>query len=329
MGYDGRTDKHTRAMVADSSGKPKMRMVTEENESLTDEPSGRYLSHFTPETPVHPEKPALEVAQGLFNILEQHNSTDSIQFLARDSTNMNTGWKGGGQALLKKLLGRRLYWGICPLHTNVLPLAPENVVNALSTDSQMCYKLVAAVKSGHLPNVMQEMHCGPLCYASWFTNVQRIFFLWTRKHGLTGENLKTHNLLVRFCLDFYLKLFFDIKVKHHIMDAPYHILTELRILKKQPKKVKYAVTLYVRTGAWYEHPECLLVFFLASNTMLDREFAIKQIMKLRGNSEFRDDSLRPRITSKLNLSARPHNMSHVKCHVSHVIQGVFFFCPPP
>ena len=290
---------------------------------------------------------------------------------------MNTGWKGGGQALLKKLLGRRLYWGICPLHTNVLPLRhlipnvdgptcfdmgftghvcsplsqvnemaynfdfraipwskkiiyiPENVVNALSTDSQMCYKLVAAVKSGHLPNVMQEMHCGPLCYASWFTNVQRIFFLWTRKHGLTGENLKTHNLLVRFCLDFYLKLFFDIKVKHHIMDAPYHILTELRILKKQPKKVKYAVTFYVRTGAWYEHPECLLVFFLASNTMLDREFAIKQIMKLRGNSEFRDDSLRPRITSKLNLSARPHNMSHVKCHVSHVIQGVFFFCPPP
>ena len=113
--------------------------------------------------------------------------------------------------LLEKLLGRRLYWGICPLHTNDLPLChlianvdgptcsdkgftdpvcsllsqvnemaydpdfravpgsekiiyiPDNVVNSMSTDSQMCYKLVAAVKTGHLPNAMQEMHCGPLC----------------------------------------------------------------------------------------------------------------------------------------------------------------------
>ena len=109
-------------MLADSSGKLKMRMVTEEHEAVTNEPSGLYLSHLTPETPVHPKKPALKVAQGLFNILEQHNSTDSIQFLAGDSTNMNTGWKGGSHALLEKMLGRRLYWGICPLHTNELPL---------------------------------------------------------------------------------------------------------------------------------------------------------------------------------------------------------------
>ena len=44
MGYDGRRDKQTRAMVADSTGKMKMRMITEE-------PSGRYLTHFVPETP--------------------------------------------------------------------------------------------------------------------------------------------------------------------------------------------------------------------------------------------------------------------------------------
>ena len=41
----------------------------------------------------------------------------------------------------------------------------------------MCYKLVAAVKTGHLPNAMQEMHCGPLCHARWSTTAQRILFL--------------------------------------------------------------------------------------------------------------------------------------------------------
>jgi hypothetical protein len=74
MGYDGRRDKHTRAMVADSTGKLKMRMITEEHEAVTEEPSGRYLTNFSPKTPVHPEK----VAQGLFDILEQHNSLESL-----------------------------------------------------------------------------------------------------------------------------------------------------------------------------------------------------------------------------------------------------------
>ena len=122
MGYDGRRDKQTRAMVADSTGKVRMRTIREEHEAVTEEPSGRYLTHFAPEAPSSSERPALKVAQGLFNILEQHNSTESLQFLSGDSTAMNTGWKGGSHALLEKLLGRRLYWGICNLHTNELPL---------------------------------------------------------------------------------------------------------------------------------------------------------------------------------------------------------------
>ena len=109
---------------------------------------------------------------------------------------------------------------------------------------------------------------------------------------------QTHELLVRLCLDFYFKLFFDIKVKHHMVAAPYHILTGLRILKKQPQKMKDAVIFYVRTGQCSglvllkAHHECLGLSLLASNTMSDREFAIKQIKKWRDNSKFGDNSLR-------------------------------------
>ena len=121
LGYDGTRDRHTRAMVEDSSGKKKMRMITEEHESVTEEPSGKYLGHFAPETTVGCEKPAMKVAQGLLNILEQNSSTNSLMFLAADSTNMNTGGKGGTHALLEEPLGRRLYWCICIIHTNELP----------------------------------------------------------------------------------------------------------------------------------------------------------------------------------------------------------------
>ena len=93
------------------------------------------------------------------------------------------------------------------------------------------------------------------------------------------------------------------KVHHLIKDAPHHILTSLRILRTQPKRVKDVITFYVRSGAWYAHSECLLLSLLASSDFEDRKFAVKQILKLRGSKEYGDNSVRPRITPKMNLSA--------------------------
>ena len=60
--FDGRKDK-TRAMIADSRGRLHPRIIKEEHVSVTWEPHGRYLSHFTPEPAVHPDKPAKKVAE--------------------------------------------------------------------------------------------------------------------------------------------------------------------------------------------------------------------------------------------------------------------------
>ena len=350
MGYDGRKDKHTRSLLSDSFGKVRMRMIEEEHVSVSEEPSGKYLTHFVPEEPVHPEKPAFKTAQALYGVLKQFNSLDSIQILQGDSTNANTGWRGGSHAHLEKLLGRKLFWAICNIHTNELPLRhlisiidgpttsdkgfsgpvctllskvdhmeynpsfkampggetliniPEDILRNMSTDQKVCYKLVNAVKVGKLPPEMQDMLCGKISHARWLTTGQRIIFLWTRKHGLMGNELKVLEI-VNFCLQWYFKIYFDIKVQHYIRDAPYHILTSLRILKTQPKKVRDAVTFYIRTGAWYSHPECLLLSLLSSNEKSDRQFAVKKILNLRGENEFGDTSVRPRLTPKLNLSA--------------------------
>ena len=349
--YDGRKDKHTREMVSDSAGNMRLRMIKEEHISVSLEPAGRYLSHFVPDKPILPEKPALKVAQGLYQILEENNSIDSIMFLGGDSTNSNTGWKGGTHAHLEKLLGHKLYWGICNIHTHELPLRhlimildgptvsdvgftgevcsllskvnempynpefkklpggeeliylPDDVLKKMSTDQKMCYKLVEAVKAGVLPVELQEMLCGTLNHARWLTTAQRVVFLWTRQHGLRGHNFAVLELLVKFCLEYYFKIYFDLKVKHDLADAPYHIITQLRILKTMPKKVRDAVTFYIRTGAWYAHHECLLTSLLASSDTKDRNFAVDQIMKVRGVNEYEDMSVCPRITPKINLSA--------------------------
>ncbi|KAG0720976.1 hypothetical protein GWK47_047364 [Chionoecetes opilio] len=265
-------------MVPDSYGKLHPRLIREEHVSVTEEPSGRYLWHFVPEDPVPPEKPAFKVAQALYDLLVTYDSTDSLIVLQGDSTRANTGWKGGTHAHLEKMLGRKLFWSICVLHTNELPLRhlitsidgptssdtgftgpvcsllssvneiqynaefrgvpggedlteiPEYILVNMSTDQQVSYQLVQAVKRGVLPSELQEIKCGKV----------------------------------------YFKLYYDIKVHHRLEDGPKHILTQLRVMKSQPKKVQTAVTCYVRTGAWFAHSECVLLSLMASQSEDDR-----------------------------------------------------------
>ena len=348
--FDGRKDK-TRALVPDSRGKMHPRIIKEEHVAVTVEPSGHYLTHFTPAPAHHPEKPAFKEAEALFEILQDLGATESCIVLGGDSTNSNTGWKGGAMAHLEKLLGHKCQWVVCNIHTLELLLKhlissidgptsskdgytgtvgkllssvetmkynpnfralpsgeefiqiPDEVVAKMSTDAKISYKLCHAVKSGSLPVDLQEIKCGPLSHARWLTSGERLVYMWTRDHGLTGNDVKVLETLVKFCLEMYFKMYFDIKVKHNLVDAPHHIITMLRILRKQPKQVRDVVTFYVRSGAWYAHPENVLLSLLASSESKDRKFAVDQILKARGKSEFGDISVRPRKTPKLNLSA--------------------------
>ena len=89
---------------------------------MTSEPEGTYLAHFTPEEPLHPEKPAFKEEQGLYDILCSHGATESCLVLGGDSTASNTGHKGGVLTHLESMLGHKCQWNICAIHTNELPI---------------------------------------------------------------------------------------------------------------------------------------------------------------------------------------------------------------
>ena len=114
--FDGRKDK-TRALIPDSFGKVHPRIVKEEHISVTVEPSGKYLTHFTPLPAKYPEKPALKEAESLFGVLQDLESTETCKVIGGDSTQSNTGWKGGTMAHLERLLGHKCQWVVCNIHT--------------------------------------------------------------------------------------------------------------------------------------------------------------------------------------------------------------------
>ncbi len=45
------------------------------------------------------------IAEGLYDVLEKNGATESCTAIAGDSTNTNTGWKGGAHAHLKENAG--------------------------------------------------------------------------------------------------------------------------------------------------------------------------------------------------------------------------------
>ena len=64
------------------------------------------------------------------------------------------------------------------------------------------------------------------------------------------------------------------------------------------------MTFYIRTGAWYAyHEDIYSSLFSPAQDSKDRNFAVNQIEKVRGNNQYGDMSVRPRITPKINLSA--------------------------
>ena len=80
-------------------------------------------------------------------------------------------------------------------------------------------------------------------------------------------------------------------------------MVQLRLLRGQSKEVRDIVAPYVRTGAWFSHPEAVLLTLAASPVLEEREFAVQHIVKLRGTQDKGDIRNRPRKTPFLNFDA--------------------------
>ena len=117
--FDGK-DEVSKAWVTLDDGTKVIRHVKEDHITLTDA-EGEFLMHFTREK-VEGVKAARVVAIKIITFLRLFGIDATLKLIGADSTNMNTGCKEGSIVILERLLGRRLVWSICLLHTNELPL---------------------------------------------------------------------------------------------------------------------------------------------------------------------------------------------------------------
>ena len=78
----------TKVKLVNESGKKFPANRWEEHYSVTSEPGGHYLTHFTPV-----EAGAVGISNKLLEFFNEHGLDVTLEVIGGDSTNCNTGWK--------------------------------------------------------------------------------------------------------------------------------------------------------------------------------------------------------------------------------------------
>ena len=106
--FDGRKDD-TKVVTKGEDGRYHQRIVREEHYSMCSEPDGQYITHFTIDSKERGrgQSVAQHLGQTMFDWLNDNNMCQNIVAVGGDSTNVNTGWKGGAIQFLEKKIGKR------------------------------------------------------------------------------------------------------------------------------------------------------------------------------------------------------------------------------
>ena len=118
---DGRKDDTLLHYKNEESGKVYHKIIKENHITVTEEPGGAYIHHYTPEPKTASLKPAMQAAVGLHSWLTDHAIDQDIEMVGSDTTNEMSGPDGGMITLLEGLLNRRVFRVFCLLHINELP----------------------------------------------------------------------------------------------------------------------------------------------------------------------------------------------------------------
>ena len=114
--FDGRIDQTKMMFEAEGSEAQFPGVMKEEHYSVCNS-QGKFLFHFTPDEATKEMPHAKIIAFKMYELLKEKGFDNG-----GDSNSVNTGWKGGAMAYLEQMLGRKLVWLVCYLHTNELPL---------------------------------------------------------------------------------------------------------------------------------------------------------------------------------------------------------------
>ena len=212
-------------------------------------------------------------------------------FTALDGKSSSGGtWTGPAGKLIPKLKKKQLefnddFEAIPGTEDGALVELPEDVLNDLSSDQKLLYKLVKMVKSGvKIPNI-ELYEIGGISLARWLTHSIAIILIYCSKHGLEDEATRKLKLIVTHITNCYAPMWFKFKTYPLLTDAPRHWFCLLRLCADSEPEVRDIAIKSVTRNSYYFHSESILLSYVTSKTREDRVFAVEMIKKIRARSD--------------------------------------------
>ena len=127
-------------------------------------------------------------------------------------------------------------------------MSPE-VVEDLSLDQFYAYNIVEGIRSEVIFNDIPTLEIVPVNHAIWLITANRICRLWVPKHTLKHKDYDHLKMIVEFIVSVHISTRFLIKVRHHWMEDPRHVLYQLMQLRKHSRTIVDIVMPTVQRGA--------------------------------------------------------------------------------
>ena len=161
-----------------------------------------------------------------------------------------------------------------------IPILPDEVYHDFSWDQKCLYKLLHALRSGKSYADIINMKLGGLNHSRWLTLAIRVLYLYMCYHNLSEEDTTKLQILVHFIMTNYGPMWFTIKKRPLITDAPKHLFQQTKLLQLLPQKIVDIVKPTVSRSAYQAHPENLLISMLDDDDELVRRKAISIILNI-------------------------------------------------
>ena len=195
-----------------------------------------------------------------------------------------------------------------PLPSEDLPIISEDVVENFNSDQKYLYKIALTITTGKIPENFARYKIADLNHARWTTSSSRLgrFYISKEKKKLDPESLEILKTIVKYIVQVYLPVFFQIRSSKSWLDAPRIYLDLLKRLRKQSPEVRSILSKSIQLGAYCLNEETLLLTMLQDPDEEMRRFAIRKIEDIRskdGNPNIGNSRFRKKETPKINFDA--------------------------
>ena len=155
---------------------------------------------------------------------------------------------------------------------------PEDFISSMNNDLILLYELCAAIQSGIFPEHLMKKKLAKCHKARWITLSSNLLRLFAQ----TSEPDELLIKMVKFILNVYAPVIFDLKRNPHVVNASRHIFN----LLKYARELLSAEDMEVFKGSLLNnnfcmHPEMILVALLGDPEKSKREMAFDIIMDVR------------------------------------------------